>query len=374
MRTRADMFVYRFIPTTVNAVNYHNLVIGHADNAFFNTIPSFLTEVSILNSMHIRWLTVPQRSNISTLNVSFTGLRRIDMEKNDVLTEFIVASGNIAEISPSIRNLQASREICITNCLIESLDLGTFCDMSKLQVLNVYGNRITHIQNSAKSNCSLYDSLEMLTLSQNFLQSLNMELFNPFRILTLLNINENNIGAVFGKYKTDTDLRLFLSKNRIKTINVCEWNVPLMVWLDLRHNSLTAVPNCLEKLNGVRDLDLSFNQLRNVTVESFAKMDSLLRLIMSSNNMTTISFNTTRYPVNLKTVWITENKLTELDLSLVAVPSLEIYVDNNFIENVDVSNVSKNVTLLQMKNNPIDCSWNTVEERLNLTCIENRIV
>ncbi|XP_035890574.1 leucine-rich repeat protein SHOC-2-like [Anopheles stephensi] len=374
MRTSADFFVHRYIPPTVRMVNYRQLAIGAADNAFFRTIPTFVTLVDIADSKQLSRLVVPGQSNISVLNVARTGLRRIDVEKHSAMVELFIAYSNIAHISPSISNLKASRNIAVTNCWLESLDLGAFCDMPKLNMLNFCENRIRYIQNSANGNCSLYNSLETLTLSRNFLRSLNMELFNPFRSLMYLTLKENRIEAVFGQFETDTDFNLFLTNNNIKVFDVCEWNVPRMLWLELQHNNLSTVPNCLEHLKSVQSIALSYNQLANVSIESFAKMESLSKLILSSNSMTLISFNTDQYPANLRTVWITNNNLTELDLSLVAVSSLEVNAQDNYIEVFDVSKVSANVTTLCMIGNPINCSWRTVKERLNLTCVKNKSV
>ncbi|XP_035895240.1 chondroadherin-like [Anopheles stephensi] len=371
MRSSADFFVHRYIPPTVQHVNYRHLAISCIDNAFFSTIPTFVTSVEIFTSKHIRWLIVPSESNMSSVNVAYTGLRRFDVERGSALSAVSVASSNLDEISPSVSYLEAAQDIAITSCLIESVDLGVFCNMAKLQLLNFYGNRIRYVKNSANSNCSLYDSLTTLTLSQNYLQSLNMGLLSPFRSLALLNVNENRVEAVFGSYETDANLTMFLQKNKIKSFDVCTWYVPRMHSLDLQHNQLSTVPNCLEKLNGVSQLILAFNQLSNVSIESFAKMESLVYLNLCCNSMTSISFNTTRYPISLRTVLLAENNLTALDLSLVAVPSLEVDVEKNFIETFDVRKVSANVTKLLMRNNPIDCSWKTREERAYSTCVKN---
>uniref|UniRef100_A0A182T944 Leucine rich immune protein (Coil-less) n=1 Tax=Anopheles maculatus TaxID=74869 RepID=A0A182T944_9DIPT len=265
MRTSADVFVHQYIP-----------------------------------SNHIKRIVVPEQKNMSQLNVAYTGLCRIDMEENSVLAELNVDFSNIDHVPPSISNLQAARDIAITNCLIESVDMGMFCNMPMLEQLNFYGNRIRYIQNNATTNCSLYDSLYSLTLTRNYLQTLDMSLFIPFQKLVQMNILENRIETVFGKFESDTKLKIFLRKNNIKSINMCEWNVPCMVALDLRNNNLSTVPNCLEKLINVTGLNLSYNQLSNVSIESFAKMDSLQVLDLSNNNMTTIRFNTAHYPVNLQ--------------------------------------------------------------------------
>uniref|UniRef100_A0A182SYS6 Uncharacterized protein n=1 Tax=Anopheles maculatus TaxID=74869 RepID=A0A182SYS6_9DIPT len=123
IRTSADFFVHRYMPSTVTIAMYQNLDIGFVNVAFFSTIPSYVTTVDIKNSKHIRWLVIPGQSSVSQLNIAHTGLRRIDVEKNSVLAELFVANSNVAQISPTISNLQATRNIGITNCMIESVDM-----------------------------------------------------------------------------------------------------------------------------------------------------------------------------------------------------------------------------------------------------------
>uniref|UniRef100_A0A182VY79 Uncharacterized protein n=1 Tax=Anopheles minimus TaxID=112268 RepID=A0A182VY79_9DIPT len=310
-------------------------------------------------------------NNVTDLSFAYTGLSRIDMDENNVLAKFHVANSKLARIPPTINNLRACEGIEVTNCLVQALDMGVFCDMSKLRLVNVYGNRIEYLNNSASGNCSVYDALQMIVLSRNLLKTLNMQVFDPFRTMESLTVNENRVETVLGTFGSELDVKLYLTKNKIKHINLCDWNVPNIACLELQYNNLNTVPNCLEKLKSVTDFKLSFNRIAQVSIESFAVMESLISLDLSNNSMTSIHLNSARYPSNLRNLWISGNNLTELDLTLVAVNSLKVNVQANLIRNIEVDRISPNVSQLCMAENPIDCSWKTYQERLNINCVTN---
>ncbi|XP_053661053.1 leucine-rich repeat transmembrane neuronal protein 2-like [Anopheles marshallii] len=370
-RTNADFFVHQYIPTNVDTVYYRNLALEFVNSAFFITIPPHVTKVHILQSKQLKWVQVPGQRNITHMNIAYTGLRRFDVGKNSAIAELLVADSNLLKVSSSMSNLRTTVRIEHSNCLVQVLDMGVFCDLNKLEHLNFFGNRIKHLQNSATNACSAYGSLKTIILSRNLLKTLNMGMFAPFRVLDCLTANENRVETVLGSYTTYADLQLILAKNKIKSIHLCDWNVPRMRWLELQYNNLTTVPNCLEKLSNVTDFKLAYNQISNATIESFARMDSLIYLDLSYNRMTSFILNTTRYPPNLRTLWIAGNNLTELDLTAVPVRALEVQAQENFIGSMEVERISPNVITLCMSQNPIDCSWTTLQERLNLTCVTN---
>uniref|UniRef100_A0A182LSJ0 TIR domain-containing protein n=1 Tax=Anopheles culicifacies TaxID=139723 RepID=A0A182LSJ0_9DIPT len=361
--TSADFFVHQYIPTNVNTVRYLNLDMELVNATFFNTLPAFVTKVHILQSKHTKWFVVPGLSNISELSFAYTGLSRIEMDENYVLTSFDVASSKLVRVPSTINNLRACVRIEVTSSLIKELDMGVFCDMPKLKLLNLYGNRIVYLNNSATSNCSVYDSLQVIVLTRNLLKTLNMEVFDPFRAINKLTVNENRIAEVVGSFGSDLDLELFLSKNKIQSIALCDWNVPRVTWFDLQHNKLTTVPDCLENLNRATHFILAFNQITHVNIESFAGMASLMNLELSNNSISSIQLSSTRYPPKLQHLWIEGNNITEIVLSVVAVNSLVIDVQSNFIKSMDVDQISPNVSRLCMAGNPIDCSWKSLQDK-----------
>uniref|UniRef100_A0A182MGI5 Uncharacterized protein n=1 Tax=Anopheles culicifacies TaxID=139723 RepID=A0A182MGI5_9DIPT len=97
-------------------------------------------------------------------------------------------------------------------------------------------------------------------------------------------------------------------------------------------------------------------------------MDNLLELQLSWNKLEFIQLSSYQFPKQLTQLDISFNRLHQLDLSLVPVQSLMINADRNFISTFDMNSTSPNVSALRLTRNPIDCSWNTPQERNHTQC------
>ncbi|EAL39329.3 AGAP010804-PA, partial [Anopheles gambiae str. PEST] len=298
--------------------------------------------------------------NVSSYSVIQTSVRNIQIDARNAITVFSVSDSKLVMIPESISNLRASVNIAVERCLVDALDMAKFCDLSQLQVLNFAANRIRFIINSSTKRCSVYDSLQILALPNNLLTTLNMEIFNHFGKIQMLEVKQNRIKAVLGRFESTASLQLLLSKNKLTSIDFCGWNVSNMTSLEMDYNELTTVPACLDNVNSLTLLSIRTNRIQNVAIDSFAKLKRLVTLDVSFNNLTTIMLNSPHYPTSLRDLWITGNNLSQLDLSLVSVPSLELDVRMNCISSMDVDSISPNITKLNMAANPIDCSWKTI--------------
>ncbi|XP_061504260.1 leucine-rich repeat-containing protein 40-like [Anopheles gambiae] len=371
LKSKEELFVHQYILNDTEKVNYRYVDLETLDSTFFQAVPKHVTSINIYKSKKLKSILTPQQSSVSLLYLLETGLRRIEFNIHNSIIELFVGQSDIVKIPETIRLLSESVKIEMTQCFIQVLDIRHFCDLSKLRTLNFFTNRINQVINSAKKNCTLYGSLETLILSHNLLKTINMELLSPFQNLFEVTFHESVLETVIGHFKTNASLSLMLSKNKIKVIDFCKWNVPHLIFLHLHQNELITVPSCLERLDNLEAFSLESNRLQNVSIESFAMMHTMKKLDLHNNSITSIVLHSHRYPNNLEYLGISENNLTYLDLSLVSVPSLEIDVSKNLISSIDVATISKNVTKLIMTSNPIDCSWETPEQRINVQCTQN---
>ncbi|EDO63463.1 AGAP010809-PA, partial [Anopheles gambiae str. PEST] len=265
----------------------HNAIMSIRGS--FNSV-AYLTLVLTKNKLKTldlcRW-NVP---NMVILKLDYNYLTTIPtcLESLVNVTVLNLAHNQLAAIPQSVGNLKAALTIAITNCPIETLNIEMFCDLSKLQILNLEANRIRNIVNTAPTHCSLYDSLQTLSISQNMLKQFNLDPFNHLTKLQRLNAKHNGMVSVRGDFNSGAHLRLCLSKNQLKALDLCRWHVPNMVYLELDYNNLTTIPTCLENLPSVTLLSLSRNQIQHVTIQSFARMSLLEGLDLSYNNLTTI--------------------------------------------------------------------------------------
>ena len=366
-----DFFVNQYVPSDVKSVRYRNVLLDKVEGYFFHAIRRHVKNVDIIQSSALRWISIPGQMNVSSYSVIQTSVRNIQIDARNAITVFSVSDSKLVMIPESISNLKASVNIAVERCLVDALDMAKFCDLSQLQVLNFAANRIRFIINSSTKRCSVYDSLQILALPNNLLTTLNMEIFNHFGKIQMLEVKQNRIKAVLGRFESTASLQLLLSKNKLTSIDFCGWNVPNMTSLEMDYNELTTVPACLDNVNSLTLLSIRTNRIQNVAIDSFAKLKRLVTLDVSFNNLTTIMLNSPHYPTSLRDLWITGNNLSQLDLSLVSVPSLELDVRMNCISSMDVDSISPNITKLNMAANPIDCSWKTVADRINVTCVDD---
>ena len=367
-----DVFMHQYIPGHAQSLRYRNLVVAKVDSEFFRTVPAHITILHISQSFILKSISVPGRTNLSELILSdLNELHKLEIDETNTITELSVTVSKLATIPQSIGNLKAAHKITFTNCPIEVLNLEMFCDLSKLRVLNFNENRIHRLLNSATKRCTLYNSLQMFSISRNLIKQFHLDLFNPFGSLQQLDVIHNGMVSLRDGFNSVAYLSLALTKNKLKTLDLCRWNVPNMIILKLDYNNLTTIPTCLKSLVNVTVLNLAHNQVTHATIQNFAQMKRLRELVLSSNNLATFTLNSSEYPASLEALQLESNNLTELDLSLVPGPLLQVYVKENCISRVDMERISPNVTKLFMWPNPTDCSWQTVEQRNNLTCVEN---
>uniref|UniRef100_A0A9I3FGW1 Leucine rich immune protein (Coil-less) n=1 Tax=Anopheles epiroticus TaxID=199890 RepID=A0A9I3FGW1_9DIPT len=371
MKSKGDFFMNGYIPCHVTEATYQNVLFNKLDHAFFHALPRHVKHVHITRSPTLRSISIPREITFSEFSITATAINRIEIDERNVIKEFTVDESKFITIPNAISHLQEAEKIGVTNSPITVLDMASFCYLSKVQVLNLFGNRIRHIVNSASKNCSVYNSLQYFHISNNLLKNINMEVFNAFSKLELIEFKQNRLRLIQGSFRSMAPLKLYLLKNKLKAIDFCRWNVPHMVFLELDSNELTAIPDCLENISSLTSLYLAGNQIESVSIESFAALSNLNMINLSVNKITTFELHSVRYPRSLRWLYVSNNNITAIDLSLVPVPSLEVFVNGNCISKFDTNNISPNVTILLMIDNPIDCSWQSLYQRNNVTCIED---
>ncbi|XP_052873320.1 uncharacterized protein LOC128278629 [Anopheles cruzii] len=99
-----------------------------------------------------------------------------------------------------------------------------------------------------------------LNLNINKLQTVNLELFKPFKQLIDFALSFNRIQLLVGRFESITLKYLFLENNQMVHLNLCQWNLPSLMWLFVSRNSLSEQPRCLaDNLPMLTKLELSGN-------------------------------------------------------------------------------------------------------------------
>lgn len=194
----------------------------------------------------------------------------------------------------------------------------------------------------------------------------NLTGLQGFVSLKKLIVNQHNINEI--NLSSNTLLEtLYLAGNNLSNIDVTE-NINLEV-IDLSANELTEVIG-LSKLIKLKELDLSFNYLDEITVSNA----SLEVLHLSNNDLTSLDIGAVP---NLKNLLLTSNKIQHLEL--LSNKKLEtLLASDNQLESINLSK-NNNLTHLYITSNQLnslDISNNVnivdlkVDRNPSLNCIK----
>lgn len=229
--------------------------------------------------------------------------------------------------------------------------------LRKLKLLDLDGNKLKSITPG-----SLPPSIEILSLSNNFLTSFPGAAIDQLKHLSSLNLNNNNIAVVDFRFTNNKRLdQLDLGDNGLNTIDNL-FNGTLMLggisleynkvvnlssqafkglgvhrinfdhnklefiderafvgisntldFLSLKGNNLGSVPKAFSQLKKIKHLDISYNNITNIDEDVYSSfLDTLQYLFLAGNQLTVVP------TVSLKGC----TKLTQLDLSYNSINSI----------------------------------------------------
>ncbi|KFB53845.1 AGAP005668-PA-like protein [Anopheles sinensis] len=370
LRSAQEIFLYQYFPHNVTMVVYIRLMVRHVDSKILEGIGVYEdSRVYIQSSPMVQRLHLSNKCNIYFLQIKRTGLRDIEFEENDKLEQLKIINSQLTSVTPSLKHSKNLSKVVITHSLIQHIDFSIFCGHAKLLWIDFSHNGIGSVRNSGTDACTI--NITRLDLSNNLIDSVNLKVFKAFSIVDFVDLSHNLIKQLSDNLDSDTFTHWSLDHNNLFSVSFCESNIPSIVTLNLNNNRLTIIPPCVDLLKSLQYLRLENNFISMATIASFASMTHLLHLDLSYNNMTAIVLSSTRFPPNLLSLNLDKNLLTNLTLPSILMTSLQVRVQNNMIASFDVNGTSPNVTLLDMAGNPIDCSWNTPQERQEVECVQS---
>uniref|UniRef100_A0A240PPW5 LRIM1/APL1C-like dimerization domain-containing protein n=1 Tax=Anopheles epiroticus TaxID=199890 RepID=A0A240PPW5_9DIPT len=259
-----------------------------------------------------------------------------------------------------------------------------------IQSLYMGHNAIEHLPPYLFHNMQ---SLSVLVLDRNSLRSLPQQIFSGTPKLSVLSISNNNLETIEdGTFEATTELNhLQVSSNKLTHINLSL--IPSLFYGNVSFNNLTtlAVPIAVKELDashnristvsgplngelallklqhnslkdtawllryaGLVDVDLSHNELENISSDHFRHMTRLERLYLSHNQL--VKLNLGNKPIgNLNVLDLSHNHLLYVERNQLIFDRVEyLYLAHNSIVKLKLSANNK-MKYLTLSDNDLDC-------------------
>lgn len=267
---------------------------------------------------------------------------------------FTEINRNFFEIFPNMQ------KFIISDVNLETLSMKIFSEAKNITHLIATHNQIAVIPSHIFFNAN---ELKMIDFSWNKIQMVDSSTFVGANKLASLNLSQNSITKLGeGAFKDFVVLKqLNMSHNNISQIGLTTLPVNLM-GLDVSNNNLTNLDHLFDKTTKLINLDLAFNPIGNVKIETFAYMPDLQYLNLRHTNMTSIRLGTFSHQQKLISLDFTDNRLKKFDFNLF-IPILPDLISLSLAGNQlnDLSGFNNELfpqlTLLDIKGNDFNCTY-----------------
>lgn len=343
-------------------------------NLAFNTIDTFPSRVlhsseklEIIDLSYNRLHSIDDLINttcfsLTHLDISHNNIVAVSIHTFNYCTQLVslkINGNHIIEIeSRAFIALISLKVLNLNEIMIHDKDVNNLSHIPKVLELDLNRNPISW----EKDICLNSPHLKKLDISMCRIRVLKAYAFRCFGNLSVLNLFKNNItwidrNAFAGLRHLYT---LHLGANSIMTISDNELNLPNLRKLYLSDNNLSMFPylHLLEKLSY---LDISYNQLTNLTKGQLGSLQKLTELHLNNNQLNNFPMSVLIKFVKLKILKLDNNQLSELPFAS-ASKSLEsvqhCYIANNSLVSVDMELVPRSIETLDLSNNYISSIHN----------------
>lgn len=257
-------------------------------------------------------------SNLKSVNPDI--FNNIVSIKNIYLSNNLITFINFTLFDANFKN--SIQSIILKNNLFNQIP--SLAELENLNYLDMSSNRISYLKELEKCE----SPLETIDFSNNNITHLNYNFSAKLKqSLTSLILNSNKISQLGNLNGFEKLNNLQISRNQLFDLTQRAFiNLPKLKHLDLSHNAIKTIHNdTFSSLMELYLLDLSHNQIELLIIDYFKSLKNLQKLFIQSNKIKNLDF----------TVFNNQNLLYVLDLS------------DNEIERVQFEN-SSNFTNLQL--------------------------
>ncbi|KAF8440526.1 L domain-like protein [Boletus edulis BED1] len=264
------------------------------------------------------------------------------------------------------------KRLCLRQNVVSFLDPEVFCQLQKLDELDLYDNKIKMVGDALDQLSSLtildlsFNMLRSIPDSIAHLRSLRTVFFVQNRItkitnleasvsLTSLELGGNRIRRIEGLDALVNLEELWIGKNKLSKLENLD-NLKKLRILSLQSNRITKIEN-LEKLENLEDLYLSHNGVERI--EGLEHNKKLKTLDLGTNFVPAIE--NISHLTSLEELWLNNNKIPDLnalDRQLRHLAPLEtIYLEGNPCQQSEGANYRRKIILSLPQVKQIDATF-----------------
>lgn len=236
----------------------------------------------------------------------------------------------------------------------EEIEANSFTEISKcLNILILKHNKIEKIENLGLDSLKVLKKLDLsrnfltvfdfnlikdspvehLNLSSNYLSSIiNYENDNTLTTLDL----SNNLLISFELFQMQQLKSLDLSHNKLKNFKFSGSVQRRLIVLDLSFNNLKLISGMFNGLESLKSINLQYNHLITLPINTFEGLPKLNMLDLSQNNIQ-IRYGSFTGLDNLENLDLSSNKFIKIDfVKLMDLINLKVLIiDNNNIQSIN---------------------------------------
>ncbi|CAL1288706.1 unnamed protein product [Larinioides sclopetarius] len=248
------------------------------------------------------------------------------------LRRFSVWRSSIKEI-PDFRSIQNSlRNLKLENSYLTSVEGDNLKNLSILQTLSFAHNSISYVVADAFQGT---ENLLIFDMSDNLLQSLPPNLFDPWKKLKKVSLSKNHLLHVNQLFAVTHPQFIYLDHNNLTDLDsVLHPNMSIVEMIQLSNNPISKVTvNSFNgKLNRARSLYLDHCQIKEFDVKHYASLKSLSSLDLSYNLIEKVDNQIISFGKNVE-LDFTGNKIKEFN-AMLSYSVRVVYLNKNLMTTV----------------------------------------
>ncbi|XP_041987226.1 protein artichoke-like [Aricia agestis] len=316
-----------------------------------NTIQSLDNELPI-KSKRIEYIHAP-----------YNELQKLpqDLRLMPSLRSLYFYANKIQAIEGAIQKSSNLIRLTLADNLIKTLAEDEFEEAHSLEHLDIANNQLVSLNGSLRSLVSL----RYLNLTGNHLPEFSLQEIKGLTKLSLIDLSYNKITQITGNLQEDF------------------YNDTKVLELRLDHNYIHTLGSVLKGLHGLMRLNLSNNQLQQVSSDDLIGLDRLELLDVSYNHITSFLTSKRCLP-SLEELIAHHNNVTILDKNLHGLPSLcTADFSYNNIKSVNQMVVSKSSCTINrvpstlkiyLQDNPVLCDDRFFDLKATLERMNTRVI